>query len=102
MYDHEVTLVAETCATNDAADVIPSETKKTILCREKSVSRNEFYQAAAAGHKPSVVLVVHRYEYDGQRRIEYEGSRYTVLRTYAVDIEEIELVCEGVVNEAGD
>lgn len=95
-YDHEVALIAENWVKNGAGDWVPNETRTTVLCAEKSVTRGEFYQAAMAGLKPEVVLVLHRYEYNGERKVEYEGAVYSVVRTYAVNTEEIELMCERV------
>ena len=93
-YDHQVTLISETYSENDIGEMVPAETKTKILCREQSVGRSEFYTAAAAGHRPEVVLVVHRYEYNGERKVDYKNTRYNVIRAYAVNTEEIELVCE--------
>lgn len=95
-YDHEVILINEVYVENEIGERVTQETRSPVLCGEKSVGRSEYYAAATAGHKPEVVLVVHRYEYAGQTAVEYEGVRYSVLRTYAADNEEIELTCERV------
>lgn len=93
-YDHEVTLIAETYVENEIGEWIPVVTRTAVLCAEKSVTRIEFYQAAMAGLRPELVLVIHRCEYNGERKVEYEGAVYSVVRTYATDNEEIELTCE--------
>lgn len=95
-YDHEVTLIGETWQQNEVGEWVPVETRVTVLCGEESVRRSEFYAAAMAGLRPEVVLVLHRYEYNGERKAEYEGATYSVVRTYAVNTEEIELTCEKV------
>lgn len=93
-YDHELVLISETIQEDEIGNRIPIETRKTILCDKKSAGRNEYYQAAAAGLKPELVLIVHAYEYNGEQLVEFEGKRYSVIRIYELNDEEIELVCE--------
>jgi len=49
--------------------------------------------------------VISKWDYDGEKEVEFEGKKYNVLRTYQAkkakglgDFETLELVCEGVVN----
>lgn len=101
-YDHEAILIGHTVPLD--ADGIPEtdadgnqiiqETRTTILCSLQSVGRSEFYNAAAAGLRPEILLTVHGYEYAGEKRVEFEGITYGVIRTYATGFEEIELTCE--------
>lgn len=95
-YDHELTLVKQTFVSNEIGNQIPVETEITVLCGIKSVARNEFYSAATTGIKPSIVFIIHGYEYNGQQIVEFEGVRYRVIRTYATSFEELELTCERV------
>lgn len=96
-YDHELTLIGQTMGQDEIGNQIPVETETTILCGLKSVGRAEFYDAAATGLRPELVFVIHGYEYNGERIVKFEGVRYNVIRTYQVDFEEMELVCERVV-----
>lgn len=93
-YDNEVILISQTYIQDEIGNQIPAENQTTILCGEKSVTRSEFYNAAANGLKPEVILVVHRYEYSGEKKVIFEGVRYRVIRTYSDNPEEIELTCE--------
>jgi SPP1 family predicted phage head-tail adaptor len=95
-YDNELVLIDHTYAENEIGNSIPSETRTTILCGEKSVSRREFYSAAASNLRPEVVLVVHSFEYNGQTDVEYKGIRYKVIRTFSPNAEETELTVEKV------
>lgn len=95
-YDHELTLIGETYTYDDIGNQLPAETETTVLCGLKSVGRSEFYNAALAGLRPSLVFIIHGYEYNGEKKVEYEGERYNVLRTYSTDFEEVELTCERV------
>ncbi len=61
-----------------------------VYCSEKSVRQSEFYQAQAVGLKPTLVLVMMKYDYGDQKYVKYEDEEYTVLRTYKTG-EKIEL-----------
>lgn len=95
-YDHELTLISQTVKEDEIGNQIPVESCKTVLCSVKSVGRTEFYSAAVAGLRPELVFVIHGYEYNGEQAVEFDGVRYRVIRTYQVDFEEMELVCERV------
>jgi len=96
-YDHELTLVSQTYTEDEIGNQIPVEERKTILCGLKSITRGEFYNAALAGLKPEITFVIHGYEYNGEKKLEFEGEKYKVIRTYMKDFEEMELVCEKVI-----
>lgn len=96
-YDHELALITETIIEDGIGNQIATETETAILCGRKSVSRREFYDAAVSGLKPQEVFVVHGYEYGGQEKVKFGGQKYNVIRAYAVDFEETELVCERVI-----
>lgn len=100
-YDHKLTLITQAIIEDEIGNQIPVETKKAIFCGLKSISRNEFYNAAATGLKPEITFIVHAYEYSGQRKVEYEGVTYNVIRTYEPSYEEIELTCERVIGGGG-
>lgn len=97
-YDHELILITPSQIVQDEVgnqiETDPIETP--ILCRLNSVGRSEFYNAAAAGLRPELLFTIHGYEYNGQKLVKFEGVQYRVIRTYAVDFEELELTCERV------
>lgn len=94
MYNHEITLIKQVIVEDELGNQIPSEEEKTILCKLQSIGRNEFYSASTAGLRPEKTFIIHGYEYESETLLEFNGDRYTVIRTYAKDFEEIELVCE--------
>jgi len=96
-YDHELTLIRQEIEEDELGNQTPVEVETTILCGLKSVGRNEFYSAAVTGLKPELIFVVHGYEYNGEKVVKFEGSRYRVIRTYMTDFEEVELTCEKVI-----
>ncbi len=95
-YDHELNLIQQIYTTDEIGNQIPGETKTNILCNIKSVGRTEFYNAASKGLKPEIIFIVHSYEYEGQKQVEFENKKYDVIRTYSTNTEEIELTCEKV------
>lgn len=105
-FDNELKLIGQSGFTEDEiGNQIPVDPIETIvLCGLKSVTRAEHYAAAANGLQPEMLFIVNRYEYDGQKEVEFEGKRYTVIRSYTIDkvkeignFENIEIVCQGVV-----
>lgn len=94
-YDHELVLIEEDFVSDELRNQIRQEvSRKTVLCDVKSIGQNEFYNAAVAGFRPTIVFVVHSFEYDGEQTVEFEGEKYRVIRTYSLDSEEVELTCE--------
>lgn len=96
-YDNELILINQTYTQNELGDNISSETEKNVLCAIKSVTRNEFYNAAKVGIKPEIVFVLHKYEYVGERKVIFNNEEYKVIRTYSTGLEEVELTCEKVI-----
>ncbi|MBS8059754.1 phage head closure protein [Streptococcus suis] len=92
MWNHEITLVAKKITGKDKLKQnITEEVNTVLLCRKKSITRSEFYQANQAGIRPSLVVDIHSFEYDNQELAEFEGKRYRILKTYPVDLETLEL-----------
>ena len=65
-----------------------------VFCDQKSIRMSEFYQAATTDYKPSITLILKQADYAGQRYIRFEDEVFTVIRTYAVNSEDIELILE--------
>ena len=95
-FDHELTLISQRMDFDEIGNQIPVETKKIILCDLNSIGQQEFYNASVQGLKPSIVFVVHPFEYEGEALVEFESQRYKVIRTYGIGTDELELTCERV------
>ncbi|VTY17754.1 phage head closure protein [Streptococcus anginosus] len=92
MWNNEITLIGKMKTGLDALkQPIFEEKRLTILCRKRSVTRSEFYQANQVGLRPILVVDVHSFEYDNQVVAEYEGKRYRILKPFPVDLEILEL-----------
>ena len=84
----------------------PVETRKTteVCCREKSVTRTEFYNAHREGFSVSLVLEVRQEDWEltkhmanGKRayatKVLYDGGEYDIVRAYRNDKSMIQLMC---------
>lgn len=93
-YDNELILIKKETVTIPPGISEDREIKDSVLCNVRSAGHKEFYAGRQAGLKPEFEFTIHAFEYEGQREVEYNGKRYSVIRTYSRGIEEIELICE--------
>lgn len=98
MWRHELTLISQTYIEDDIGNRVPVEAHNTIFCDIKSVKSSEFYSAANTGLKPEVVFIIYSFEYEGETAILYDNKKYRVIRTYQKTEDELELICERVIN----
>ena len=96
MFESTAYLIKQTFTVDSVGNTIPAEQKTQVFCKPRSVTRSEFYQAATAGLKPSLVLVLsHFADYNEERIVEFNGKRYTVTRAYLrPDRDAVELTLE--------
>lgn len=58
----------------------PVETRRTVKCQELSLTLAEKYQASGTGLAPEAKLLIpYDRDYAGERELEYNGERWTVL-----------------------
>ncbi len=95
-------------------DMVPSEERdvngdpvtreqisEMVYAEIKSIGQSEFYQAQTADIKPEIKFRITDYmDYQGQKYLIHEGIRYTVLRTYRTNGNELEITCYGGVRDA--
>jgi len=96
-YDYELILIDYEIDYDEIGQEIKVPQERNIMCSIKSIGRNEFYAAAQAGLRPEITFIIHNYEYNGEKEVKFEGQKYKVIRTYSVDFEEMELICEKVI-----
>lgn len=89
-----LTLISVTYQQDDYGIEQPTETTNEIYCRTESVTRAEFYDAGRNGLNPELKFVVFCGDYDGQKLLEYDGKRYSVVRTYQRKNDDLELYAE--------
>ena len=93
-------LISYTTATNDIGDSIETKTERQIFANKTSVKRSEFYQAQMVGLKPELVFEVKLIDYEGEKKLSYEDEEYHIIRTYQKNSEDIELICDKVVEDS--
>ena len=86
--------IAETPGAHGVYDA-PTETTRELYVTVRSVGMRETYEALSTNHKPEIVVVLeHDFEYEGEQTIELNGVRYSVLRTYVNQWDQIEITLE--------
>lgn len=96
-----LTLISRTTARDEHGDPVITEDFRVVLCGVRSIGQKEFYQANATDFHPELKLVLADYlDYQDERLVEYNGIRYSVIRTYRSG-QELELVVERAAAEDG-
>jgi len=94
-----ISLISTISGTNDMGDPIKiPHIRENIFASKKSITRVEFYQAAAAGIKPQITFEMRTIDYEDELLLGYENKTYKLIRTFEKDNDFIELICEGGVN----
>lgn len=89
-----LTLISETPEAHGRFDA-PTETRRDVYCTVRSVGMREAYEALSHGLRPEWVFVLtHSFEYQGEKRCEFRGVLYTILRTYVTEADGIEITVE--------
>lgn len=95
LFNSILTLISLTVGTDEYGNITGAEEKRTdILCAPLSVTRTEFYSAAQAGLAPTHVFEINGFEYNGECLVEFNGIKYSVIRSYQTDYETVQLTCE--------
>ena len=95
MYDAIATLKAKSISFDAEKNPVATYTDRVVYVKPRSVYSDDFYQAAQAGLRPSVVLEMFIGDYDGEDVIEFQGQEYTIIRVYhSPDRDTIELTLE--------
>lgn len=83
MYNDIIALLSINHTVNNAGDTLEVVSRKEVFAQVKSIGMKETYEGIAIGLRPECVFVLaDYYDYDGQKDIEYNGVRYSVLRHY--------------------
>ena len=78
----------------------PVETTRELPITVRSVGMRETYEAMSVEHKPELVAILeHEFDYHDEKTIQIESVRYNVLRQYANQWHQLELVLERSANQ---
>ena len=70
-------------------------TERDIFARMDSVSRSEFYSGGQTGHRPELRFTIFHAEYQGEKKLRWNGDAYAIYRTYQVPgTDDLELYAE--------
>lgn len=91
-------LIKQQQGVDDYGDPVITETTRQVFCRAQSIGAKEFYQAQATGLKPEIKFILTDYlEHQGEELLEFNGTRYRILRTYRTG-QELEITAYTEVN----
>lgn len=101
-WNDQIELVMNVVKHDDKGEVVRNQTGKPITeeqatkvwAKVEQVTRSEFYRAGLSDIQIAETFVVHPYEYSGQSFVRFEGRKLKVVRTYKLNLEELELHCE--------
>ena len=91
--DEQLVLVDTVTTVNSVGIPVLTETKTTVWADKLSAKRAEHYAANAAGIRVDIVFSVNADDYTGQTEVEWGGTKYSVVRSYAVGRGRVELTC---------
>lgn len=92
------TLIAEQITYDSIGQSVKHEIPREVMVDVASITRGEWYAAGKLGMNPQVKLVTPVCNYNGEVKVDFEGVRYDIYRTYT-DSDRIELYLERTVNE---
>lgn len=81
-YTEIIYLISKVKGEDDIGNITSSsETSKKCYAKKQSIRTNEFYNAIEVGITPSVEFVIKRLNYNSEEEIEWNGDRYSIIRT---------------------
>ena len=82
MNSGKATLISKTYSYDEIGQAIEAESETEIFVSERSITRQEWVEAGRVGLNPSIELVTPFMNYSDQEEVEYNGTRYSIYRTY--------------------
>jgi len=87
-------LVKETYTEDAYGVLVPTPDKRLVYANVTSVSSAEFFEGGRNGLNPEYRMIMFAPDYEGEEIVEYNGTKYTVYRTYQGRNDTIELYVE--------
>lgn len=100
LWKHKANLVTVEKTADPEGYKATRETRREVYVNKKSATRSEFYKARATGDEIVLVLEVRGVDYREERRVEFEGKPFDVVRAYSPSGEIVELNCKEAKEEA--
>lgn len=80
-YTELLSLITLTPTKNEIGEIVYTETSKQVYAKKNVVGTKEFYNATAVGITPTAELQIRQTNYNNEVEVEYNGIRYSVIRT---------------------
>ncbi len=81
-YTEIIYLVQQNETQDDIGNIIPSsETLVKVYAKPQMVGTKEYYNAVSVGLTPSDELRIKKMNYNGESELEWNGQRYSIIRT---------------------
>ena len=103
MYSDVINLIVVTQGKDGDGFPAEAETKFEVYANKKSVGRSEFYQSMQAGITATAVFETRVCDFEESTvtnsvkheatRVEHDGKKYNIIRTYSKDNEMLEITC---------
>ena len=77
-----IKLIKQTATVDVIGNETYTETERTLLCEVDYISQSEFYAAANTDLNPEYRFTVFYGDYEDERIVVYNGTRYSIYRTY--------------------
>jgi SPP1 family predicted phage head-tail adaptor len=69
-------------------------TRKKVFVNVTSVTGTEWFEGGRNGLNPQFRFIMFSHDYNNEKVIEYNGTQYTIYRTFLRSTDEIELYAE--------
>lgn len=80
-YSEIIYLIQEVIGADDIGNQVTAlSSSNKCYAKVQSVRTNEFYNAIEVGISPSIEFVIKKLNYHGENEIEWNGTRYEVIR----------------------
>lgn len=76
------------------------ENESIVFCNEKSVGYSEYFKSQQAGITVDAKVEVHSVDYENQKIAIYNGKRCSILKTYKINDDIIELTLSDLREQA--
>jgi SPP1 family predicted phage head-tail adaptor len=95
-YNAVIYLIAVSIVTDEIGNQIEQETERKVFANEMTVSQNEFYNASAAGLRPSKMFEIYSFEYQGETKLKHDRVTYQIIRSEKRG-EKMRIICEKMI-----
>lgn len=87
-------LLADSYTQNEYGVLEKTTTRKKVFVATTSVTGTEWFEGGRNGLNPQFRFIMFSHDYNNEKVIEYNGTIYTIYRTFLRSTDEIELYAE--------